>query len=107
MLRADDLAPSRLAARLNPLLPLLDDTTRNALAPTFERIGTALSRLTEDHDPDLMAYAMRRGPQGNPQWLRISVAFRQRTGSGLDVVLDALQVNFIGRILLLARGQES
>jgi hypothetical protein len=76
------------------LLPRLDPATRDALAPTFETILAALTR-PGDEQPAFAAYAVRpRRP-----WVRIGSAFHQ--GQGLAVQLDALPLNFAGRIVLV------
>ena len=53
-------------------------------------------------DPVLIAYmAKRKAGSGRVRWQRIGSAYPHETGAGLTVVLDALPVNFDGRIYLL------
>ncbi len=51
MLTAEDLAPTRLAAKLEALLPRLDPAASKALAPALERITEALTPQPTKKDP--------------------------------------------------------
>ena len=54
------------------------------------------------NDPVLIAYAVRRGRDGKKaQYLRIGRAYPHDTGQGLTLILDALPLNFEGKIVLL------
>ena len=52
------------------------------------------------NDPVLIAYVVKDRPGQKSRWLRIGVAFPHDKGSGLTVVLNALPLNFDGRIVL-------
>ena len=53
------------------------------------------------NDPVLIAYVVKNRPGKKPRWLRIGVAFPHDKGSGLTVVLNALPLNFDGRVVLV------
>jgi hypothetical protein len=103
MLTVEDLAPAALARKLEGLLSRLDAPTRAALAPAFENIVAALIRAgdqdgpKEENAPIFIAY----GRTQRSRWLRIGMAFQRRKGPGMDVALDALPLNFNGRIELV------
>ncbi len=54
------------------------------------------------NDPVLIAYAARRGRDGRKvHYTRIGRAYPHDTGQGLTLILDALPLNFDGKIVLL------
>ena len=53
------------------------------------------------NDPVLIAYVVKNRPGKKPRWLRIGVAFPHDKGSGLTLILNALPLNFDGRIVLV------
>jgi hypothetical protein len=53
------------------------------------------------NDPVLIAYVVKDRPGKKSRWLRIGVAFPHDKGSGLTVILNALPLNFDGRIVLV------
>ena len=51
--------------------------------------------------PTLIAYSIReRGKGQKPIWTRIGAAWPHDSGSGLSIQLEALPLNFDGRIVL-------
>ncbi len=52
------------------------------------------------NDPVLVAYTVKDRRGEKSIWRRIGVAFPHDKGSGLTVVLNALPLNFDGRIVL-------
>ena len=99
MLMAEDLAPARLASKLNTLLPRLDPLASATIGPILDRMTAALIRGTDKHrgltrKPILMAYVQER----RSGWLRIGVA--RRRGKRINVILDALPLHFKGRMVL-------
>ncbi len=54
------------------------------------------------NDPVLIAYAAKRGRDGKKvQYTRIGRAYPHDVGQGLTLILDALPLNFDGKIVLL------
>ncbi len=53
------------------------------------------------NDPVLIAYSVKDRPGKKSRWLRIGVAFPHDKGAGLTVLLNALPLNFDGRIVLV------
>ncbi len=54
------------------------------------------------NDPVLIAYAVQRGRKSRKvQYTRIGRAYPHDTGQGLTLILDALPLNFEGKIVLL------
>jgi len=53
-------------------------------------------------DPVLIAYSVKdRTPQHAAQWTRIGIAFPHDRGAGLTVFINALPLEFDGRIVLV------
>lgn len=58
------------------------------------------------NDPVLIAYAAKRNPNtGKTIWAQIGRAYPQKSGNGLNVILDAMPMN--GRIILLEPDMDS
>jgi hypothetical protein len=53
------------------------------------------------NDPVLIAYVVKDRPGKKAIWRRIGVAFPHDRGAGLTVLLNALPLNFDGRIVLV------
>lgn len=53
------------------------------------------------NDPVLIAYVVKDRPGKKSVWVRIGVAFPHDRGAGLTVLLNALPLNFDGRIVLV------
>jgi hypothetical protein len=53
------------------------------------------------NDPVLIAYTVKDRPGAKSIWTRIGAAFPHDRGAGLTVVLNALPLNFDGRIVLV------
>jgi hypothetical protein len=49
----------------------------------------------------LIAYTVKDRPNRKAVWTRIGVAFPHDKGAGLTVILDAMPLNFDGRIVLV------
>jgi hypothetical protein len=58
------------------------------------------------NDPVLIAYTVKDRPNRKAIWTRIGVAFPHDRGAGFTVVLDALPLNFDGRIVLVEPKRE-
>jgi hypothetical protein len=53
-------------------------------------------------DPVLIAYSVKDGtPERPAQWTRLGVAFPHERGAGLTVFINALPLDFDGRIVLV------
>ena len=73
--------------------------------PQNMRAARQVARPKEDlpltNDPVLIAYVVKSRPGKKARWLRIGVAFPHDKGADLTVVLNALPLNFDGRIVLV------
>jgi hypothetical protein len=54
------------------------------------------------NNPVLIAYCVKdRTPKRQAQWLRVGIAFPHDRGAGLTVFINALPLDFDGRIVLV------
>ena len=59
--------------------------------------------------PTFMAYHVQESAKqgGKARWVELGAYFAHADGQGGNLVLDALPINFTGRIVLLAPSQKS
>lgn len=54
------------------------------------------------NEPVLIAYTVKKAEvSGKPIWIRLGAAWPHETGAGLTLIIEALPLNFDGRIVLL------
>ena len=64
---------------------------------------------TEPNRPTYIAYHVQEAAKegGKERWVELGAFFSHRDGSGGNLVLDALPINFSGKIVLRAPSQKS
>lgn len=59
------------------------------------------AKKEEPRKPDLLAYHVPERERGKRQfWLKIGAVYYHQDGAGADLVLEALPIQFTGRIVL-------
>lgn len=69
------------------------------MALPLNRKETIMSNTTK---PSLIAFSVREREKGKkPVWIRLGAAWAHREGEGYNLELEALPVNFDGRLVLM------
>jgi hypothetical protein len=92
--------PATFEARASP--PVQRNRIEAAIGAVSEVKGTIMSKETTKNQPAYIVFGVQERDRGQKAiWTRVGVVFKHREGEGLNQTLQALPINFDGRLVLM------